>query len=64
MVYATPFDPETRQCTTASVKTGFKSLEEVPPAAGEPVAQYQAMVIYPGVIFTRFPWRTECDSRR
>lgn len=63
MIYATPYNPTTRQCTTSSVKTGFETLEEVVAAVPEPVGCYQAMIVYDGVIFTRFPWRIEpCES--
>lgn len=63
MIYATPFDPETRLCTAASVETGFQTLEEATTATGEPSRRYRAMVIYPGLIFTRFAWNVENERQ-
>lgn len=56
MIYATPFDEHTLQCTGPSVDSGFKSLADVVAAMGPPRSQSPQTVVYPGVIFSRMVW--------
>lgn len=57
MIYATPFDPNTRHPTGHSTDSGFATLEQVVETLGPPVKQTDALVIYPGaVLFSRTPF--------
>lgn len=58
-IYATPFDPHTLQCTAPSVDSGLPSLAAVIDAMGPPVSVSPQTVVYPGLIFSRIPWRLE-----
>lgn len=59
MIYATPFDPQTRECTAPSTPAGFETLNQVRVALGTPTSERPAMLIYDCVMFTRLHWRTE-----
>lgn len=57
MIYATPFDPETKVCTAPSSDSGLSSLAEVVEMMGADALKItRQMVVYPGVLFTIFPW--------
>lgn len=58
-IYATPFDTSTLRCTAPSVDSGFPDLAAVQAAMGPPVSMSPQTIIYPGVIFSRIPWRLE-----
>jgi hypothetical protein len=60
MIFATPFDGSSMQCTGPSSDAGFASLEQVREVMGEPYAQGGAFLVYGGdverVLFSRIPW--------
>lgn len=58
MIYATAFDPATRQCTAPSAATGFQNFPEARTVMGAPTKTYAAMLFYGDVILTRFPFHT------
>ena len=59
MIYLTPFDPVTRQCTGPSVDSGMASLNEVVLLMGEPVRPGRRMHTYADVAFSDFPLRID-----
>lgn len=54
MIYATAYNPDNLVCTQPSEKTGFASFEELRQVIGGPKRAYKGMLIYEGVIFTRY----------
>jgi len=61
-IYATPFNPETREPTGYSTDSGFSTLDQVVAAMGPPLERTEALVVYPGaVLFSRLPfWLGVC----
>lgn len=56
MIYATPFDEHTKQCTGPSTDSGFRDLDAVVAAMGPPLTRSPQTAVYPGVIFSRMVW--------
>lgn len=56
MIYMTPFNPETKQCTNESSITFYGSFDEVINSVGEPLCKSNAYVIYDDVIYSRMFW--------
>lgn len=46
MIYATPFDPTTKQCTGPSMPSGFNTIEDVVSCMGPPIRQGATSVVY------------------
>lgn len=60
-IYATPYDPETKQCTGASVDCGFTELRQVTDVLGPAPVGGQRWVGYPdaGVAYSDFIFYSE-----
>lgn len=58
-IYATPFDPATKQCTAASMPAGVESFFDVMVRRGSPDRVGPRMLLYPGWAFTDFVLRSE-----
>lgn len=58
IIYATPFDDDTKQCTAASMPAGVESFFEVMARRGAPVHAGPRMLVYPGWAFTDFVLHT------
>lgn len=64
MIYATPFDTNTKQCTGLSIDAMFPSLSHVVAAVGEHYILFtNRMVIYEGIAFSDFPFYLETLKR-
>lgn len=61
MIYATPFDDDTKQCTAASMPAGVESFFEVMVRRGTPVHAGPRMLVYPGWAFTDFVLHTRTN---
>lgn len=60
MIYFTPYDPRTQQCTAQSTDSGFPDLAAVVQVMGPPLREGPRMLLYPdGVAFTDFVLRVE-----
>lgn len=64
MIYATPYNEQTREPTAPSQPAGFNSLEELVDTMGEPLERFAPGVLAYGggserVLFTRTPWRVD-----
>lgn len=61
MIYQTPFDPTTKQCTAPSELTGFATLDEVVLLMGPPEHPGRRVHTYTGagVAFSDFPLRID-----
>lgn len=57
-IYATPFDPATKQCTAASMPSGVESFFEVMARRGVPDRVGARMLLYAGWAFTDYPLHT------
>lgn len=62
MIYATPYDEHTKQCTAPSTDSGFRSLDAVVAAMGPPLTRSPQTVVHSGVIFSRIPWSSDSAS--
>lgn len=61
VIYQTPFDPATRQCTGVSVMTSHNSLTSVMFSRGDqPLHAGKRTLVYPGVCFT--DWVLNVDA--
>lgn len=54
VIYLTEYNAATLQCTSASVDSGFTTLDEVRAMMGDPVTSARHMLCYDGVCFTDF----------
>lgn len=60
MIYVTPYDTSTQQCTAQSTDSGFATLAEVVAVMGPPMREGPRMLLYPGgVAFTDYVLRAE-----
>jgi hypothetical protein len=62
VIYATPYDPHTKQCTAPSTDSGFRNLDAVVAAMGPPLTRSPQTAGYPGVIFSRIVWSSDSAS--
>ena len=58
-IYATPYDRTAGQATGPSQDSGFSSLKEVRDLLGTPAVTYDAMLFYPGVVYSRVALRID-----
>ena len=60
IIYATPFDPQTKQATGPSTDSGFSSTVEVVEAmGGEFLTCSERAVVYAGLMFSDYVVRYE-----
>jgi len=53
MIYMTPFDPATKECTGGSEDSGFQTIADAVAVMGDPIRRGLSLAIYPGVVFSR-----------
>lgn len=60
MIYATPFNPETRKQTGVSTVTGLKTLDRVEELVGNGwLRRGSRAITYAGIIFSDYPFETD-----
>ena len=59
MIYVTPYDKQTKQCTGPSAPSGFDTLADVLAVLPDPIRASNRLAIYEDVALSDYIMRTE-----